>query len=601
MKKSFFFLSATLIATGLLAGCKARSVAQTPLAKINMGAWQYNADDNVYWQVGIPYAATPADASYETLGIFVPGAYFDATKNQNGTYTVKLNKTNAVSGYTAQTAPFVMPIETPGYAALAAPTDYVSAVKDYTDAGFIFVFAGARGRDHGAPAGVTDFKAAIRYVRANADRLPGDTARYFTYGMSGGGAQSAVLGATGDAPEYKPYLAAIGAEMNQSDAVLGSMDWCPITNLNVADEAYEWELGMARSGLDAETQAISDALAKRFGEYISALGLKDEDGDTLSLEHSADGLYHAGSYYDYLKKTIETSLNNFLSDTTFPYNPADQKAALDQKMLAPMPMMLGQGATMGDRPPRGDKPNGMPQGDRTNEKPHGAPDFAQMDNVQRNATTGGVTLSGTYDTVESYIDALNANGTWVIYDKATNTATISSVKDFMCAVKLPSKNVGAFDDLNKTQGENTLFGYNAGAGAHFDAFMVDILADINAKKAAEYAADLNRKDALGFTVDYRANMYNPMYYLSPYYEGYKTAHPAKYWRIRTGIFQGDTAISTELAYTLALRSYGDDIASVDFATVWGLGHVEAERTGATTPNFIAWVNDCVKDAQKNRN
>ena len=33
---------------------------------------------------------------------------------------------------------------------------------------------------------------------------------------------------------------------------------------------------------------------------------------------------------------------------------------------------------------------------------------------------------------------------------------------------------------------------------------------------------------------------------------------------------------------------------VDFATVWGQGHTMAERTGSSTENFIAWVNDCCK-------
>ena len=39
---------------------------------------------------------------------------------------------------------------------------------------------------------------------------------------------------------------------------------------------------------------------------------------------------------------------------------------------------------------------------------------------------------------------------------------------------------------------------------------------------------------------YRLNMYNPMYYLSNYYEGYKMSDVADYFRINTGIFQSDT-------------------------------------------------------------
>jgi hypothetical protein len=42
---------------------------------------------------------------------------------------------------------------------------------------------------------------------------------------------------------------------------------------------------------------------------------------------------------------------------------------------------------------------------------------------------------------------------------------------------------------------------------------------------------------------------------------------------------------------LALENYGRE---VDFETVWGSGHTMAERTGNSTENFIAWVNECLK-------
>ena len=61
--------------------------------------------------------------------------------------------------------------------------------------------------------------------------------------------------------------------------------------------------------------------------------------------------------------------------------------------------------------------------------------------------------------------------------------------------------------------------------------------------------------------------------------------------ISTGINQGDTALCTEVNLALALEAYGED---VDFETVWGQGHMEAERTGSATVNFIAWVNECMQ-------
>ncbi|MEU4243631.1 hypothetical protein [Actinoplanes sp. NPDC026619] len=75
------------------------------------------------------------------------------------------------------------------------------------------------------------------------------------------------------------------------------------------------------------------------------------------------------------------------------------------------------------------------------------------------------------------------------------------------------------------------------------------------------------------------------------YEGDKKATVAPHWRIRTGIMQGDTANTTEVNLALALQNLGG--TDVDFATVWGLGHTMAERTGDAATNFIAWVKETV--------
>lgn len=530
----------------------------TSLAKIDNTKWQYNEEDGVYWQVGIQYCANPVNTEYETLGIFVPAAYMNATDNGDGTYTCSINNSATVGNYTAESAPVVIPINTPGYVAMKAPTDYVSGVKSYTDAGFIYVNAGCRGRDEGAPAGVTDLKAAVRYIRYNEGNIAGSADCIFTFGMSGGGAQSALMGATGDSELYTPYLEAIGAVEGVSDAVAGSMCWCPVTNLDYANEAYEWNMGISRDDLDSETQELSDGMAAAFAEYINELGLKDENGNVLTLEESENGIYQAGSYYDYIKKVIETSLNNFIKDTEFPYTPSSSKGF----------------GNMGQR------------GERNGDLP-----IEAIDGIARNTDTAQEEEeSVTYNTIEEYIASLNKDGEWIKYDSSTQTAEITSVEDFVLNCKNASKNVGAFDDLDCIQGENTLFGYGDGNGAHFDSIMAELLKDTEYGEA--YASDLAKTDALGNTVDYRLNMYNPMYYLMDYYDGYKTSNVAKYWRIRTGINQGDTALSTEVNLALALKQYGN--TDVDFETVWGQAHVEAERTGNSTDNFIAWVNDCLR-------
>jgi len=82
----------------------------------------------------VSYCEDPADENYENLAIFVPGDYFTAEKNDEGTYTCEINTSSKIGDYSADTAPVVMPINTPGYSAQEALTEY-SSVKDYTDAG----------------------------------------------------------------------------------------------------------------------------------------------------------------------------------------------------------------------------------------------------------------------------------------------------------------------------------------------------------------------------------------------------------------------------------------------------------------------------------
>ena len=113
--------------------------------------------------------------------------------------------------------------------------------------------------------------------------------------------------------------------------------------------------------------------------------------------------------------------------------------------------------------------------------------------------------------------------------------------------------------------------------------------------AADYEEDLTAADAVGNTVETRLAMYTPLYYLLESSDGYETSEVAKYWRIRTGIAQSDCALSTEMNLALALENYSG-VENVDFETVWGAGHTQAERTGSSTDNFIAWVNECMSEA-----
>ena len=538
------------------------TVGQYSLAFDN-AAWQYDEINDIYWQVGVVYVANPASLDYETLGIYVPGAYLEASANGDGTYTASVKSDAQVGQFTAATAPYVLPVNTPGYNASQAPTWLADGIASYTQAGMIYLQPGIRGRDNttdsqgqevvgGAPWGVTDLKAAIRYVRYNKDVLPGDTDKIVSFGHSGGGAQSAILGASGDSTLYNPYLEALGAAMKDkdgnpiSDAPYGTMTWSPITSLDYADAAYEWNLGQfADSNTRAEgtfTQALSQDLAKEYANYINQLGLKHE-GQALTLAESSEGIYTQGSYATFLEGVVNQSLNNFLADTSFPY-------------------------------------------------------------TSDGAGPGGSTESVTYETAQAYIDSLNAETQWVTYDAAANRAKISSLADFAKYVKTASKSVPAFDALDRSLAENAVFGVADANELHFDQLVARLLknnqakyeslTDWNSQYVTDFESDLAKTDSLGKTIAERQDLYNPMFYLTSAYSGYQTSKPAPHWRIRSGLSQGDTALTVETNLALALENQANGaVKSVDFATVWGQGNTTAERTGHASANFIQWVQEIV--------
>ena len=641
-------LGGSVLFGGLATGCSS-SASSAAASKVDASAlaipnaWKHDTDNDVYYQIGLPYCTKPAASDYESYAICVPGAYLDATANGDGTFSCTLNEKASVAGYTAATAPVVMPINTAGYSAQEAMTAYnYSSIADYIEAGFVYVFAGCRGRNNvtdgsgkllasgGAPWGVTDLKAAVRALRYNAASLPGSTDRIFSLGHSGGGAQSAVLGVAGDAEGYSDYLASIGAATEDaagnalSDAIAGSMCWCPITNLSNASEAYEWNMGQfATTGTRASgtfTEALSKDMAEAWATYVNGLGLVGEDGTKLALEKSSEGVYCAGTYYDYIVDVVEESLNDFLRVTEFPYTPSSttmgDMGAGGAAGGAPSEggsLPSGEAPTSGGGLPSGEAPDGdapsggsLPSGDAPDgDAPSGdVPDSGAPSVGAPGAGAGaGADASAsddaaTYETVEAYIAALNETEEWVTYDSATNTAHITGLSAFARLIKTPSKDVGAFDALDCSQAENALFGNDDSDSLHFDATMAQLLSDNKDAYAslanwdssypASYKADYEDKlDSLGKSSQSRQDIYNPMYFLC---EG-GSSKPAGHWRIRTGITQGDTALTTEVNLALALKAKLG-ASAVDFATIWGQGHTTAELEGSSTENFIAWVNGC---------
>ncbi|MFF7883619.1 subtype B tannase [Streptomyces sp. NPDC020794] len=297
-----------------------------------------------FWKA-ITYVASPVDAKYQSLNVSVPvkidGKAVDATNapivfaNSVGGYMPSsvadatgvggAEMTGGMptggAGGSASPSPSASSsggtgeVRSGGNAMVNAQGGMVNLGKLGLAAGYVVVEPGARGRTltdsagtyYGtAPAAIVDLKAAVRYVRANKGVIPGDTDRIVSTGTSAGGALSSLLGASGDSPIYDKYLKELGAA-DASDAIFATGAWCPITDLEHADGAYEfnWGANVTASTGKVVDQTVSKALRAQFAEYQASLRLRGLNGF---------GPLTARNYDDYLVETyLQPSATKYLA------------------------------------------------------------------------------------------------------------------------------------------------------------------------------------------------------------------------------------------------------------------------------------------------
>lgn len=262
---------------------------------------------------GLTTVAYPVAPRYQAINLFVPEAYFQG--GRVGPYdagTAPIFLPNGIGGY--------MPSE-PGSLEHRGPagrdTDEPSASAVALSLGMVVAAPGARGRTlqsadgrwiGKAPAAIVDLKAAVRWLRHNANRIPGNVECIVANGTSAGGAMSALLGASGNHPDYDADLEALGAAATRDD-IFAVSAFCPITNLPHADEAYEWQfegirdyrtISVSMLDVHAERKEVarqlsdlemsrSASLRSRFVAYVNQLDLRDTDGTPLTLADDGNG------------------------------------------------------------------------------------------------------------------------------------------------------------------------------------------------------------------------------------------------------------------------------------------------------------------------
>ena len=110
---------------------------------------------------------------------------------------------------------------------------------------------------------------------------------------------ASLLGASGNSELYFPYLEETGAIMDSTDDIFAVAAYCPITNLDVGDAAYEWlhssetHLAPVNHGNGSEPAenapstmegefsdfqlALQAKLLEKFDEYLLNVGLDPQD------------------------------------------------------------------------------------------------------------------------------------------------------------------------------------------------------------------------------------------------------------------------------------------------------------------------------------
>jgi hypothetical protein len=447
---------------------------------------------------GIFYVTNVEDSTYQTLNFYVP------EKLSNGDNTPILLRTY-VGGYMAATAKTPSTTDATGR---ALAEGYAVCIPGSRGSNAIISDGKKEVYDGTAPNGLLDLKAAIRYLHFNDNIMPASAERIFTDGTSAGGAMSALMGSTGNAPVYDSYLKKMGAAEAKDD-VFASICYCPITDLNHADMMYEWLYGCTNNGvrnLSDEQKEISSELSAMCPEYINSLDLKTAEGVAIT----------ADNYMDYIKQYLIASAHRALEEgVSIP----DSIGVIFYSGNNVGPMMGGRpNSGMQGRLPRGERPN-MNDG-------RGAPSFGPGRMPMFNRQTDFV----------SDIDM----------DKYLNYVASST------ALKTPP----AFDSWGVAGGsvspENKVFGNTKGEPNNFTEFSLR-------KRTGKAKATLDKD------LQERVFIMNPMNFV----DESQGNTVARHWFIRHGAKDRDTSFLVPINLATKLQNAGKD---VNFALPWNRPH-----------------------------
>ena len=488
MNKNINIIVVIIIAIILIAivvGTSIYAKNNIPAAKSNidfdldMSNWSFDKDNNVFYQIGVRYCENSSKSKNETMSIYVPGEYLKGTKNDDETYTCTINEEGEKSGYKASEAPIIIPIETNINIAQKPHKKYnYDTISDYINLGYVCIWAGTKGMNkdqknyneeeysNAIMDGITDLKAVVTYCRFNKNVLSGNTEKIFTFGIDEGGTKSAILGASGDSDLYYSRLVAIGAitENKEGKSISDSVN------------------GTMCYGTVMNLELEDSSYAWNIGQYINNEKSEDEQISETKAKATQFAEYINNMKLKSEDGTLlylnETKNGIFTNGTYYEYILNDVEKALNNFL-----------------------------------------DNTKFPYTNKNSIT--------YGTAIDYINSLNKNGEWVIYDENTDSAKITCIKDFA----LNCKNI-----KNEAFNQSSL------------------------------------------------NAYNPLYFLSDKYKGYKSSYVARYWNICIKVDEENKDFSSEEILKIVLEK-NEDIRKVKYNVLWGKEYSNEEKMKIAVDNL----------------
>lgn len=564
-------------------------------------AWFFDEKYRCWCLEDILYTDKATTPKFQRLSIFVPEPYM----KENG----EIVSGGMMNGYTPKTVPVIFENNSAGYMQmphvwLDGPRCYA---QQYLKRGFVYVTCGNRGSESKdaeggwcgkSPANLVDLKTAIRFLRHNADCIPGNLNRIISVGWSAGGAMSTLLGVTGNHRDYLPYLEENGAFMEERDDVYASQIYCPIVDLEHADLAYEWMFHADRENeaspagpagvMTPFQEALSAKLKERYVAYFNSLGLVDpKDHTPLLLREDGRG----GSAYEYLMKTLEESASVYLRklaegeledawspeeylsgdyeyETMAPVDggrPDDDGAELMQGHAGPgvalrKPLPDGTASGQEGKGQTKEKPS---LGELVSRPPKGVPYQA--------FTPPMITVPG------------KDKREWLTWDK--RQAHIADLDTYVLKHRRRMKPCTSFDTLGMDSGENRVFGTLQTHYMHFNPIIADVIQELREDFPEEYQkyyapyAEAQKDPELAR----RVYLVNPLNYIGTAGD----SDDAEYFRIRVGAGDADTSLSVSMTLALKLMMAGKP---VDYALVWDKPHCEADYPG----EVCDWIESICK-------